>query len=279
MKRSNEKTLWMLALGIAGIALGAACGGGESRSRKSIRGNVENSAAAPAPGASGGAATTQAAGGPKKVDPATAGTITGIVKWDGARPTPEALDLSGNPDCSKAIKETVYKEDLVVNADNTVAFAFVSIDTNDVYETPTEPVVIDQIGCHYVPHVLAAMVGQKIKIKSSDATLHNVHYLGTVNTDLEDNFAMPAPGVRERSFTAADWVKFKCDVHPWMGAWLAVRSHPFFAVTGTDGKFTIASVPAGTHKLVMKHESLGEQSVTVTVEAGKTATAEFTLKK
>jgi hypothetical protein len=86
-------------------------------------------------------------------------------------------------------------------------------------------------------------------------------------------------GVRERTFESNDWIKFKCDMHPWMNAWCAVRTHPFFAVTGTDGTFTINNVPAGTHKLVMKHETLGEQSVSVTVEAGKATTQEFTLKK
>lgn len=278
MKRMHDKTLWMLALGIAGVAISAACGGGESRSRKSIRGGAENPTAANAPAAGGGAAAAQG-GGLKKIDPATAGSITGVVKWDGARPAPEALDLSGNPDCAKAVKETIYKEDLVVNADNTVANALVSIDTNDRYEVPSEPAVVDQVGCRYIPHVFALQVGQKLKIKSSDPTLHNVHYIPTGDENTEDNFAMPAPGVRERTFNSADWIKFKCDVHPWMGAWAAVKTHPFFAVTGTDGKFTIANVPAGTHKLVLKHESLGEQTATVTVEAGKVATAEFTLKK
>ncbi len=278
MKRMHDKTLWMLALGVAGIALAAACGGGDSKSRKAIRGRGENPTAANAPAGNGGAAVAQG-GGLKKIEPANSGTISGVVKWEGTRPAPEALDLSGNPDCAKTLKGTIYKEDLVVNADNTVAFALVSIDTNDQYEPPVEPAVIDQVACQYVPHVFAVQVGQKLKIKSSDATLHNVHYIPTGDVNTEDNFAMPAPGVRERTFTAPDWIKFKCDVHPWMGAWAAVKSHPFFAVTGTDGKFTIANVPAGTHKLVMKHESLGEQTATVTVEVGKVATVDFTLKK
>ena len=252
------------------LALIAACGGGESRSRKEIRGPA---------GAGGGAA--QAA--MKKLDPATAGTITGTVRWEGPVPNRKSIDVSGNPDCQKTSHETIYEEFLVVDDHGgkpTLRNAFVSIDTTDVYDAPAEPFVVDQVGCHYVPHVFAVQANQKLKIKSSDPTLHNVHYIPTVNTDLEDNFAMAAGGPEKtRSFPSTDWVKFKCEVHPWMGAWCAVRSHPFFAVTGEEGTFTIKNVPPGTHKLVVKHERLGEQNVTVTVETGKTTTQDFTWKQ
>ncbi|MBM4015325.1 MAG: hypothetical protein FJ293_10235 [Planctomycetes bacterium] len=254
-------------------ALVVACGGGDSRSRKSIRGRAPEAAST---GSQGGGAQ---ASGVKTIDPANSGTITGVVRWAGAAIKPIALDLSGNPDCARVAKETVYDETLVVNADDTVCNALVSIDTADVYAPPAEPAIVDQVGCKYVPHVFALMAGQSLKIKSSDATLHNVHYIPLGDVNQEDNFAMPAPGVRERVFESNDWIKFKCDVHPWMVAWCAVRTHPFFAVTGTDGKFTLNNVPAGTHKLVLKHESLGEQSVSITVEVGKVATQEFTLKK
>jgi plastocyanin len=267
MMRSKNRTggLALAAL----LAAAAGCGGGDTRNRAAIRGRDTTASVG-----GGGQATAT-----KKIDPATAGTIAGVVKWDGTKPKREEIDVSGNPDCAKAVKETVYKENLVVNDDGTVCNVFVSIDTNDVYDPPTEPFVVDQSGCRYVPHAFIVMAGQTVKVKNSDSTLHNVHYIPTGEVNQEDNFAMAGVGVRERKFTAADWIKFKCEVHPWMGAWAWVRTHPFFAVTGKDGKYTIANVPAGTHKLVLKHEMLGEQSVTVTVETGKTATQDFTLKK
>ena len=273
MKLRNPRLTWALAMTISVVAVAAACGGGDSRSREAIRGRVKKNADA---AAGAGAETT---GNPKKIDPANAGTISGVVKWEGAKPSMETIDMSGTPDCARVVKETLAYEHIVVNDDNTVRFAFVSIDTADVYDAPSEAAVIDQVGCRYVPHVFAVMSGQKLKIKSSDSTGHNVHYMPFGDVNEEENFAMTTAGTRERTFTSNDWIKFKCDLHPWMGAWCAVRTHPFFAVTGADGKFTIANVPAGTHKLVLKHEVLGEQSVTVTVEAGKTATTEFTLKK
>ncbi len=272
---SNLNSSWFSILaGAVGItAVVVACGGGDSRSRRAIRGvakEVEKS------GDEGGAA---AAADEKSIDPAKSGTITGFVRWGGGAVLPVKIDFSGTADCARASKETVFEEFVVVNPDNTVCNALVSIDTADVYAPPAEPAVVDQIGCKYVPHVFAVMAGQKVKIKNSDATMHNVHYipLGDINT--EDNFGMTGVGVRERTFESNDWIKFKCDVHPWMNAWCAVRTHPFFAVTGSDGKFTINNVPAGTHKLVLKHEKLGEQSVSITVEVGKVATHEFTLKQ
>ena len=84
---------------------------------------------------------------------------------------------------------------------------------------------------------------------------------------------------KNRKFNYPDRVRFKCDVHPWMGAWCIVKSHPFFAVSGEDGSYVIKNAPAGTYKLVLHHEKLGEQTVSVTVEAGKTTTQDFTLKQ
>lgn len=269
MKRTTTRMGGLAAALLAAATVAAGCDGGDSRNRAAIRGRGETTASV------GGGQSTAT----KKIDPANAGKIEGVVKWDGAIPTREPLDLSGNPDCAKSVKEVIYPESLVVSAEGTVCNVMLAIDTNDVYDPPAEPFVVDQISCRYVPHAFIVMAGQKIKIKNSDATLHNVHYIPTGDVNQEDNFAIAGVGVRERTFTAADWIKFKCDVHPFMGAWAWVKTHPFFAVTGADGKYSIANVPAGTHKLVLKHETLGEQTVTVTVEAGKTATQDFTLKR
>jgi plastocyanin len=270
MKCMQQRASWRIVSSVAVVAIvTAACGGGDSRSRREIRGPA-------APAAGGGAQ----ASGPKKLDPATAGTISGSVKWEGAKPTPKPIDVSGNPDCVKASKETIYEEALVVNANDTVRNCIVSIESTDAYEPSAEPVVIDQRGCRYIPHVFALQTGQKLKIKSSDPTLHNVHVIPTGDVNDESNDAMNtgAPD-RIKIYTAADWLKIKCEVHPWMSAWCSVKTHPFFAVTGDDGTFTIKNVPPGTHKLVLKHEKLGEQSASITVETGKTATHDFTLKQ
>jgi plastocyanin len=258
-----------LAVAAALAATLAACGGGDSRNRVAIRNNK-----APAEPGAGQAAAV------KPYPPPQAGTITGTVKWDGAIPAIDYIDVSANAECVRNAKEKIYQEKLVVNPNSTVRFCLVSIDTNDVYAPPSEAVLVDQVGCHYTPHVFAVMAGQPLTIRSSDAgTQHNVHYVGTVDTSLEDNFSMSA-STKQRTFTSPDWIMFKCDVHPWMKAWCSVKSHPFFAVTGEDGTFTIKNAPAGKQKLVVHHENpkLGDQTIEVTVEAGKTVTQDFTYK-
>jgi len=265
MERRPDRTARAVTACVALAALTAACDGGESYSRREIRG----------PDTGGGAAGP--ASGAKQVDPATAGTIRGTVRWEGPKPTMERIDVSGNPDCAKVVKETIYYETIVVNANDTVRNCFVSIDTADAYSPPAEPVLIDQVACRYVPHVIGVQVGQKLRIQSSDPTLHNVHMIPTGDVNEEKNMSFLTPGVKSETFVAADWIKFKCEVHPWMAAWCAVRSHPFFAVTGDDGAYAIQNVPPGAHRLVLKHERLGEQAVTVTVETGKTATQDFKL--
>ena len=270
-KRLSNRTLWILSATITSIAVAISCGGGESRSRKEARGGGES-------GATKAAAPAAATGGDaKKFDPAAGGTITGVVKFDGSAPAPVQLDLT--PECSKAYPgEQVFKEDLVVK-DGKVEFAFIYVDVKESYAVPAEPAMIDQKGCRYRPHVLGIQAGQKLQIKSSDPFLHNAHYVGKVNG--EDNLAMTRAGVRPKKFEAEEgMLKFKCDVHPFMGAWIGVMRHPFFATTGEDGTFTIKGVPPGEYDLVMHHEKQsGDQRVKVKVETGKSVTQDFTFKK
>ncbi len=269
MTSRNDRAFWAAAAAIGLAAAIAACSGGESKSRREIRGP-----AAALGNVGGGQATAL-----KRVDPTTGGTISGTIKWQGGKPAPERIDVSGNPECVKVLKEAIYDESLVVNDNETLRFTYVSIDTNDAYEPPADAALVDQVACRYTPHVFAVMSGQKLKIKSSDQFLHNAHYIPASEANPEKNLAMPAPMTIEKSFVGPDKVKFKCEVHPWMGAWCFVPTHPFFAVSGADGSFTITNVPPGTHKLVARHEKLGEQTATVTVETGKTTTQDFTFSK
>src|SRR5205085_11453199 len=127
-----------------------------------------------------------------------------------------------------------------------------------------EAPVLDQVGCRYSPHVLGATVGQQIVFRSSDSTPHNVHLMGP-DGDLH-NFALAAAG-QERGLALGkpQLVRVKCDVHPWMTAYIGVFENPFFAVTGDDGSFEIKGVPAGSYKLSIWHEQYGRQEQPVTV--------------
>jgi plastocyanin len=143
------------------------------------------------------------------------------------------------------------------------------------HTAPKEAVVLDQDGCTYDPHVLGLMVGQTLKIRNSDGLLHNVHALPKVNTPF--NMAMPANRTEaEHTFGKSEGMFLvKCDVHPWMSAYVGVFSHPYFAVSGKDGKFAIDGVPDGTYDVEAWHEKLGVKSGKVTVAAGKPATIDF----
>jgi hypothetical protein len=136
-------------------------------------------------------------------------------------------------------------------------------------------VTLDQRGCIYVPHVMGIMVGQQYRILNSDGILHNIHTLPKINRSF--NRAMPAT-LKETSttFEKPEAVfNIKCDVHPWMSAYIAVFTHPFFSTTATDGKFTIAGLDAGTYEITAWHERLGTQSASVTVSGSDTKTQDF----
>ena len=186
--------------------------------------------------------------------------------------------MDADPGCAKKHATPMKSEALVLGEGNTTANVFVQVKSGlpgDSYATPTEPVVIDQSGCRYKPHVNGVMVGQSIKILNSDGLLHNVHALPKINKTF--NMAMPAGRTEaETSFDKAEEMfKIKCDVHPWMGAYIAVLNHPYFAVTGEDGKFEIGNLPAGTYEIEVWHEKLGTQSMTVDVADGGSASADF----
>ena len=148
------------------------------------------------------------------------------------------------------------------------------------YDTPKEAAVIDQKGCVYVPHVLGVMVGQQLDILNSDGTLHNIHALPKVNKEF--NKAMPRS--KKQMSVKFDKVeerfKIKCDVHPWMGAFLGVFDHPYFAVTDDSGSYTISGLAPGKYVLEAWHEKLGLQTVNLSVdESGATQNFTFTKPK
>ena len=149
---------------------------------------------------------------------------------------------------------------------------------NYVFDVPTEVAHLDQKNCRYTPHVFAVRVGQPLEILNSDPTLHNIHATPKANTEF--NNGQPIQGMKmNHTFTAKEvMVPFKCDVHGWMNAYGAVLDHPYFAVTGTDGSFSLKSVPPGTYTIEAWHEKLGAttQSVTIGDKETKDITFSFT---
>lgn len=212
-----------------------------------------------------------------------AATVTGIVKYDGDVPQFNEIKMDADPICLAKHTSAVFPETLVLGANKELANVLVVVKSGYAkkdYPVPTEPAVLDQEGCHYKPHVFVLRVGQPLKILNNDGTLHNVHILSKVNAEV--NMAMPQ--FRKEALKTFDKEEtepfaFKCDVHPWMTAWSVVLTHPFYAVSGTDGKFSIANLEPGTYEIEAWHEKLGVQKATVTVAGDETKTTDFTFSR
>ncbi len=209
--------------------------------------------------------------------PAFAGDVVGTITYTGKVPTLKPVAMNADPGCAAKHTTPVASEVLVLGPGNTMANVMVRIKGNvpGSYPAPAAPAVIDQKGCQYFPHVLGIRVGQPLKLRNSDGLLHNVHALPKVNTPF--NMAMPANRKEADAKFGKEEGMFmvKCDVHPWMSAYVGVFSNPFFHVTGKDGKFKITGLPPGTYDLEAWHEKLGVQTAKVTVTAAKPATANF----
>jgi plastocyanin len=208
-----------------------------------------------------------------------ASSVTGTVVFDGKAPALKPLSMDADPGCAKKHSGPVPNEMLVLGPGNTMGNIMVYVSkglpAGKTWPAPKTPVVLDQVGCLYKPHVMGVMVGQPYKILNSDGVLHNVHTLPKVNKAF--NQAMPA--TRKEATTQFDKEEAifhtKCDVHPWMSAWVGVFNHPFFSVTGADGKFTISGLDPGTYEITAWHEKLGTQTVSITVGANDKKTQDF----
>ncbi len=210
---------------------------------------------------------------------AAAATITGTITFAGKAPALKPLAMDADPACAKMHKAPVPGEMLILGSGNTMANIMVwvskGLPAGKTYPAPKTPVTLDQKGCQYVPHVMGIMVGQPYRILNSDGILHNIHTLPKVNPAF--NRGQPAT-VKEMStsFPKPEAIfQVKCDVHPWMNAYIGVFTNPFYSVTATDGKYTIAGLDAGTYEITAWHERLGTQTASVTVGASDTKTQDF----
>ena len=208
-----------------------------------------------------------------------ASSVTGTVTFDGKVPALKPLAMDADPACAKKHTKPVPAEMLVLGSGNTMGNILVwvskGLPAGKTWPAPKTPVTLDQKGCVYVPHVMGIMVGQAYRILNSDGILHNVHALPKINRGF--NRPMPAT-VKESTATfdkAEPVFQIKCDVHPWMSAYVGVFTHPFFASTTTDGKFTISGLDPGTYEITAWHERLGTQTATVTVAANESKAQNF----
>jgi hypothetical protein len=192
-----------------------------------------------------------------------AGNLTGRVVLVGT-PPPEivvtATDLARDPRCAALHTEPLTTRHHVVGEEGGLANVVVYVKEGvpeGNHPIPVEKPLLDQVKCEYVPYVMGVRANQAFQIRNSDPTFHNVNATparGSGNRPF--NFSQPFQGrVDERTFTAPEVaIRFRCDLHPWMFAYVAVFDHPFFAVTDENGRFEIPGLPDGRYTLEVWHQ-------------------------
>lgn len=277
--RENERPILRLAallLAAGLLTFGAACGGGD------------NGEEAAAPGTEAPEAEAGAAGAAEDLEPGNAAvaelgdgsaTVSGTITYAGNVPNLRPVTMDADPQCASKHQGPVENQVLLLGDGNTMGNVFVKINSGlaeKQWPAPSQPAVIDQEGCIYHPHVMGVLAGQQLVFLNSDELLHNVHGLPEENREF--NLGMPATVTSSNVTLEQPEPLFpvKCDIHPWMQSYVAVMSHPYFDVTGEDGRFEIRNLPAGTYEIEAWHERLGTQTATVTVEDGGSATSDLT---
>ncbi len=189
---------------------------------------------------------------------AAAGNITGKVTLKGTPPAEKEITaIKEDASCGKLQPGPVKTRFYVADASGGLADTVVVLRGVSGKSTGASaaPLVVDQKGCEYLPYIGAVQTGQKITVKNSDPVMHNVHTVPAVTGNGEENKPQMA-GAPDLTFSYGkeeNFLKFKCDVHPWMLSYVTVVDHPYFAVTGKDGTFTIKDVPPGKYKIEALH--------------------------
>jgi plastocyanin len=217
----------------------------------------------------------------KPVDSATAGSIAGMILLDGAPPAPKTLNMKGAPPCAKQHEGDPAKAEDVVPGDGGTLQNVVVYLKGDFgaysFAVPQTPAVLDQVGCQFRPHVLALMTGQPLDVSSADKVGHNVNAMAKTNAPWNHTLAPAGKSFRQSFAHPEVALPVKCNIHPWMKAYIAVLDSPYFAVTGKDGSFALRGVPPGTYTLTAWQESYGstEQSIVVAPHESKTVNLTF----
>ncbi len=248
---------WQTPAAIVALSATAACGGSDAGSEEESMDEQQEAAAA--------------------VDPAMVGTISGMVAFTGAAPMMSAVDMSAEAECEAGYGEGgPMSQNALVSEGGGLANVFLYL-SEGVSEAPAAmgAATLDQLNCRYMPHVLGVQSGQDIEISNSDDLLHNINATPEENRGF--NISQPRAGITstQRFQVAEVMVPIRCDVHGWMQAYVGVVDHPYFAVSGMDGSYSIANVPAGEYTLTAWHEEYGTMMSSVTVTAGASSDAGF----
>jgi hypothetical protein len=213
------------------------------------------------------------------VDPATAGSISGTVKFEGAAPVFRPIDMSAEAACTQANPSPVVPPIVVTGAHGALANVVVYVKSglgSYHFDVPSSPVVLDQKGCMYEPRVLAVMTRQPYEVHNEDQTIHNVHAMPRVNRAWNKSEPVGDPPI-EANFTKPELaIPIACNIHPWMRAFMFVFAHPYFDITPKTGAFTLKGIPPGTYVIEAWQERFGTLDQTVTLGPKESKSISFT---
>lgn len=212
--------------------------------------------------------------------PAQTASLKGVVKFEGVAPRPQHINMNADPTCAKLHPGGVNSDDVVTDKNGGLenVVVFVSDGLGDrAFDAPSQPVVMEQKGCMYEPHVVVMQAHQMLDVKNEDPTMHNIHPQPANNREWNKAQTPGAP-VEETFAREEIAIPVKCNVHPWMHSYIAVFKHPYYALTGKGGSFDLKSLPPGTYTLEAWHEKLGTATQKVTVGANETKEVEFVFK-
>ena len=258
-----------------------ACGG-RGPDKDSSGGSVESAGTTTpsSPDAPSGGTAPAAPGAAPAAEAAGSASVTGRAMFTGKPPKRRPITMTADPGCQHPGGGEALSDDVLVAEDGALQNVWVRVVSGlggRTFTPPAAAIELDQAGCAFTPHAAIAMTGQAILFKNGDKVAHNVHALPKLNPGF--NVTLPPGGKpSERRFTKAEAVRVKCDIHPWMGSWVLVHDAPFQSLTGSDGRFAIQGLPAGTYEIEAWHERLGalpKQSVTLGDGEAKTIDFSF----
>ena len=230
----------------------------------------EASAPANAPSRKSAAASKPASGG--------GAGVSGTITFTGSVPEAQSIQMAADPSCARMHPDAPKTQRVVVGNNGGLKNVFVYVKEGlqgQIFDIPEETALLDQKGCLYAPHVFGVRAGQTLTIVNNDETLHNIHAMPKNNKEF--NIGQPIKGLKtSKVFNNPEvMVPFKCDVHKWMASYVGVVDHPFFAVTDSDGRFSIEALPEGDYVVEVWHEKYGTKQADLSVGADGAAALDF----
>lgn len=228
----------------------------------------------------GSGSASPSVGGPSSASGPVA-TITGTVRFEGQPPKSAPINMAAEPACAKLYAGQITLGEVVLGTGGTLGNVIVYVSSgleNRTFEPPSQPLVIDQKGCMYSPHVVAVQANQKIQVINNDPTSHNIHPIPMNNREWNKSQPPGMPPI-ETSFAREEIaIPVKCNVHAWMRSYIGVFKHPYFAVTEKEGSFELRNLPPGTYTITAWHEKFGTSEQKIQVSSNESKKLEFIFK-